>query len=457
MDLRLHLMVRIVLTSVLCLAGAALAVLWQTDRALREKSEIAAENVGRLVELHLIERNIGFLRTSPASSFAEVLDASQRAGQCIRYLSPSGELMESSCHGWEPSNSAVPAWFSTLFATVFGADREVTRAVQFRGRPRGAVVVSPDMQHEAAEAWRRIGPMVGLSATTMLGLCVLCYFVIGRALRPARDILNGLDRLASGDLDARLPTVQLIELGRISSGVNALAAHLQLNVAAREALTHKLVRVQEEERRSLAHELHDEFGQCLAALNAMTAVVVETASAQCPELVPQGKRIDDVVRRMMEVLKSMLLRLRPPGIDELGLVECLKALVSGWSGGSGGRLRFDLEITGEVGALPEPINVSIYRIVQECLTNVSKHAEADRVAIKVQRIVHGNGAARGDQIDIIVEDDGKIAGEAFAAAPGIGLIGMRERIAALGGELTLKPRPDKGLRVRALIPVPHTA
>lgn len=448
-------MVRIVLTGLLCLAGAALVVLWQTDRELRATSKLTAENVGKLVELHLIERNIGFLRSSYTSNYAEVLDAGQRAGQCIRYLAPHGELIESSCHGWETSGSEVPAWFTALFETIFGTDREVTRAVSFRGRPQGAVVVAPEPRHEVAEAWRRIGPMVGLSATTVLGLCALSYFVIGRALRPARDILSGLDRLAAGDLAARLPAYQLIELGRISRGVNALASNLEETVAARETLTQKLVGVQEEERRSLAHELHDEFGQCLAALNAMTTVVVESASLQCPDLVPQGERIASVVGRMMDLLKSLLLRLRPPGIDELGLIECLKSLVSGWNGSSGGRTRFELEVSGDISALPEPINVSIYRIVQECLTNVSKHAGASRVAIKVQRVRHD--AAHDDQIDIVVEDDGKAAGAAFEATSGMGLIGMRERVAALGGALTLKPRPGNGLRVRALIPVRRAA
>lgn len=453
----MHLVVRIVLTGLLCLMGAALVVLWQTDQELRATSQQTAESVGRLAEVHLIERNIGFLRSSQPSNFIEILDAGRRTGQCIRYVAARGESLESSCHGWDSSNSSVPTWFSTLFSTIFGSDRAVTRAVAFRGKPHGAVIVAPDPAHEVAEAWRRVGPLIGLSATTVLGLCLLSYFVIGRALRPARDILRGLDRLAGGDLAARLPAFQLIELGRISSGVNALASHLQENVAAREALTQKLVKVQEEERRSLAHELHDEFGQCLAALNAMTTVVVETASAQCPQLVPQGERIASVVGRMMELLKSMLLRLRPPGIDELGLVECLKSLVSGWNGGSGGRTLFELEVAGDVSALPEPINVSIYRIVQECLTNAAKHAGAHHVAIKVQRINSNSGSERGDQIDIVVEDDGKATGTAFAAAPGMGLIGMRERVAALGGELTLKPRPDNGLRVRALIPVQRTA
>ncbi len=159
----------------------------------------------------------------------------------------------------------------------------------------------------------------------------------------------------------------------------------------------------------------------------------------------------------MGLLKGLLLRLRPAGIDELGLAECLRSLVTNWNGSSGGRTRFDLDIRGDISGLPEAISVSVFRIIQECLTNVAKHAGASEVNIRVERALpETRGEFTADNVDVVVEDNGLAGRAAGAPQPGIGLSGMRERVAALGGMLTLTPRPNSGLKVRALIPV-HSA
>lgn len=205
---------------------------------------------------------------------------------------------------------------------------------------------------------------------------------------------------------------------------------------------------QEEERRHLARELHDEFGQCLAAINASAASVGLTARQKCPELESEAERLNRITDHMMQMLRGMLQRLRPPDIDELGLVESLRSLVAEWNGRSA---RIDLDVQGDFERLPEAVTIGIFRIVQECLTNVAKHADATRVSVRLQR--HRNDRAVGE-VDVIVEDDGRSEAHTLAGTGGLGLLGMRERVTALGGQLTLRGADrSRGLVVHAQIPI----
>ena len=159
---------------------------------------------------------------------------------------------------------------------------------------------------------------------------------------------------------------------------------------------------------------------------------------------------------MMEMLRGMLQRLRPIDIDELGLVDSIKGLVAQWKGG---RAQIELEITGSFDDLPEAITVGIYRLVQECLTNVSKHAKATKVRVKLERREPQptqSGRTEGS-IDVLVEDNGVADAATLALSPRLGLLGMRERVAVLGGQLMLQARQSNGLVVRALLPIAPAA
>ena len=202
----------------------------------------------------------------------------------------------------------------------------------------------------------------------------------GRRGRSAR----GFERLAAGDLSARLPPFDLAELSAVGDVFNHLAGSLETTLAERNALTQRLIAVQDEERRHLARELHDEFGQCLAAVSAVAASADQTARREYPALAPACQSIARTAAHMMEVLRGALLRLRPPDVDELGLAASLEGLVSGWNGRCAGRTRFSIELGGEFDALPRDFAASLYRIAQEAITNAAKHAEASQVTLRLR-------------------------------------------------------------------------
>lgn len=273
---------------------------------------------------------------------------------------------------------------------------------------------------------------------------------MSRALHPAQVIVAGLEKMEKDELSFRLPTFELEEWQRTGKAINQLAASLEQLLSERKKLALKLMNIQEEERRYLARELHDEFGQCLAAINAVAASISQTAENECPELVPEGKKISGIVHHMMESLRGLLLRLRPSDIDELSLTASLKSLVAGWNASSGGKTHYNLAVHGDLDRLPEPIPVTIFRIVQECLTNVSKHSFANNAKVTLRTVSENSSITT---IELIIEDDGKATNLPFEDSPGIGLLGIRERVTALGGRLTLKTGNPCGLAVHVRLPV----
>jgi len=326
------------------------------------------------------------------------------------------------------------------------------RPVIIRDKALGEAVASIGRQSLIGQSWHEVSRLAAIMAVALFGLCVLVYVTLADALRPTRAIRAGLERLASGDLSARLPPFDLAELSAVGDVFNHLAGSLETTLAERNALTRQLIAVQDDERRHLARELHDEFGQCLAAISAVAASAGQTARRDCPALMPECQSISRTAAHMMDVLRGALLRLRPPDIDELGLAASLEGLVAGWNTRCGGRTRFSIEISGEFDALSPDFAASVFRIAQEAITNAAKHAQASRVTLRL-RGQEATGASQHAQIELTVDDDGK-AGADLTVTSGMGLLGMRERIAALGGKLSMETALPSGLVLRAQIPVP---
>jgi signal transduction histidine kinase len=232
---------------------------------------------------------------------------------------------------------------------------------------------------------------------------------------------------------------------------NQLAGSLETTLAERNALTRQLIAVQDEERRRLARELHDEFGQCLAAISAVAASAGQSAERDCQALVPECESIARTAAHMMEALRGTLLRLRPPDVAELGLAASLEGLVAGWNRNGGGT-QFSIELSGDVDVLSADFAATLYRIAQEAITNAARHAQASRVMLHL-RILEPASADPRAHAELVVVDDGK-AGAGGAVKSGMGLLGMRERVTALGGRLSFESSELSGFVLRAHIPVP---
>lgn len=213
------------------------------------------------------------------------------------------------------------------------------------------------------------------------------------------------------------------------------------------SLIRKSLAVQESERRHLARELHDELGQCITAIQADVAIIRDRAPGCDSRLLTSATAIQDISARLYEMVHSMMERLRPPVLDDLGLVETLRGEVDAWQTRQPDT-SCTLDIGDDLDNLGEQLNMTIYRIVQECLTNIAKHAAAGHVSVTLQR---QDGEPDRD-ILLVVEDDGH-GFDAIERGGGLGLIGMRERVEGLAGGFRVVSKPGAGTTVTVELPL----
>ena len=442
MNLQIHLLSRIVVVALACLMAISTYVLYRSDRQIRQMTQAVASSLGKQLEFQLLRIGAGFGQARQFPDFSLWKQTASVPGICVRFESvDSAANTYSLCNGTKQSDRSWPEGFEDVYRWFFSPGLEATWPVALNGRVYGSLIVTPSDEMNIARAWDDVGSLTGLSAMTILTVCALVYLTISQALRPAGIIVAGLERIEKGNLAYRLPTFELLEWQRTADAINRLTASQQQLLEERHKLAVKLMTLQEEERRSLARELHDEFGQCLAAINAVTASIAQTAKQQCPALVDEADHIGRISRHMMDSVRGLLGRLRPTELDELGLAASLNGLVSAWNVRSGSQPRYQLNIIGDCSLLPEPMAVTLFRITQECLTNIAKHSGATiaRVALAIN--------------EDTIQDDG-IANELpFADSPGIGLLGIRERVNALQGQLALAIAEPHGLIVNAVLPI----
>ncbi|WP_316226214.1 HAMP domain-containing sensor histidine kinase [Bradyrhizobium sp. SZCCHNS3052] len=445
-DLKYRLTLRISVVSALCFTAICAYVLFDIDRSVHARNERIAEITARTLQLQ--QSKMHWVNSPPAGfpDLDAVAAAAMRPGLCIAYRGGDGAIVQRICGGAEAQTDEPPRAFAMPYRLLFDPGREAARPVRFRDETTGDAVVWIDAGVMTADAWRELSRLLPVLGTALVLLCALAYAALARALRPTRLIRAGLERIAANDLSARLPPFDLAELSAIRAAFNQLAEGLETALAQRGELTRRLIALEDDERRHLARELHDEFGQSLAAIRALAASIRHSAAQDCPALVGECDGIARTASDMMEQLRGALMRLRPPDVDELGLAGSLEGLVAGWNRRQHGRTVFEINLSGDVDRLPGIIATNIYRIAQEALTNAVKHADATRVRLQLT-LQEGPVSATL----LTVEDDG-LLGEA-PDKPGMGLLGMGERVASMGGQMSFAATSG-GARLHVEIPVP---
>ncbi|MET0291167.1 MAG: sensor histidine kinase [Steroidobacteraceae bacterium] len=216
-------------------------------------------------------------------------------------------------------------------------------------------------------------------------------------------------------------------------------------LADNRRLAQHQITVQERDQKHLARELHDELGQYTNAIKLDAVNLREPASLD--DARHSGERIVVAVDHMHAVLSDMIRRLRPPGLDELGLVAALESCIDLWRQRRPS-MRVSLSIDGEFDSLGEPLTLTLYRTVQEALTNSARHSSATHVEIRMHCVATGSASF----ISLSILDDGEGA-QPERTSQGFGLRGMRERIELMGGELDVGAGERGGFRIAASLPI----
>jgi two-component system sensor histidine kinase UhpB len=257
-----------------------------------------------------------------------------------------------------------------------------------------------------------------------------------------------------------LPSFALREFAAIAQVVDQLAESLSCARESQRRLTRQLMEVQDKERRELAAELHDEFGQSLTAISATAAYIEHHAHhAEAATLTDCAREIGSESRRISGHVRQLLTQLRPYGLEDSGMREALRELVAAWQA----RLP-DLQISAHIGPLPAvsaDVGLALYRCLQEALTNCVRHSGATHIEVSVGMLGGERLAERGDEpvvdpvvrIGLTVSDNGTGQAQVLLRQPGGGLLGLRERLAMVGGHLQISDRAGGGVVLSAALPV----
>jgi two-component system, NarL family, sensor histidine kinase UhpB len=346
--------------------------------------------------------------------------------------------------------SSVPAWFVAL---VHPETTAVNVPISIHGRP-GSLVITSHPDDEMNEIWDGIVTQLQVGSAIAVALFLLTMLIVNRALAPLQSLSQAMTHIEAGAYDTRVEPAGSPELAAICTRLNHLATTLGDAMEEKRQLAETAVSLQDAERKEIARELHDEFGPYLFALRAHASSLMRTAASLEPNtdaLRKHGDAILEQINALQQFNRRVLERLRPVGLAELGLGEAIGALLRLWSESHPG-VTINTAISEHLGETGETAQLTIYRIIQEALTNVFRHAGATHVEISVKPApAHAAGSAAIDTnaIAVSVRDNG--AGLPIDHKQGLGMIGMRERVLALGGTMSVAST-HQGVTVEALVP-----
>jgi signal transduction histidine kinase len=359
-----------------------------------------------------------------------------------------------------------------------GADAQMTLALAPLAAARWGILIRQDESAVFAQARSLRNGILWLSPL-LLGLALLFAWGAARSVRaPIALLTDSAERIAYGNLNQRIPELGRDEVGRLGRSfeqmrmalkgslehveranqqleqrveertreLKGLYEQLQEREQWREELLRKVISAQEDERKRLARELHDETSQTLSAL----AMKIETALAAWPADSSRERLVEakQLTVRTLEELHRLIFDLRPSVLDDLGLVSAIRWYAERHLEPRGIAVR--CEFSGFGSRLMPELETALFRVAQEAITNIAKHSGADTVLIQCLQ--------RDDRISIEIEDDGKGFVPASLPPPaarerGLGLLGMRERVELFGGTLELDSAPGRGTRIAVTVPV----
>ena len=351
-------------------------------------------------------------------------------------------------HEGEDDAGSVPNWFVTL---VHPRTTSVSVPISIHGK-RTALVITSIPNDEIAEIWDGVLTQLAVGSAVALALFLITMVVVGRALAPLEALSQAMSGIESGSYSVHVEPGGAPELAAICTKMNRLAETLGEAIEEKRRLAERAVSLQDLEREEIARELHDEFGPYLFTLRVHAGALMRLAKAGVSDadgVRKHGGAILDQINDLQQFTRRILERLRPVGLAELGLREALGALLRMWNE-SYPEVEIETTISRSLGETGETADLTIYRVVQEALTNVFRHARATAVNVSIEPAERPAGIkGNRDYALVRVRDNGRglKPGEKF----GFGLTGMRERILALGGTLTVASG-EGGVTIEAMVP-----
>jgi two-component system sensor histidine kinase UhpB len=367
----------------------------------------------------------------------------------VSLQSAAGEVVYRSPPATYKAGREAPVWFTNLLAP-----QPSTYTIQLRGGVM--LVVQAQSSRAVLDAWDDVARLSTIAAAMFVIVNGLAFWSVKRALGPFPVIADGLERIQQGDLAFRLPPLVGNEAHAIGAAFNRMAQAVQDKVLAERKAHDAEARLEErremasladqrveEERRLIAHELHDEFGQSVTAIRSLALAIATQTTGRDPATGDVARLISDEAGRLYDAMHGLIPRLAPLSLDTLGLAATLESLVRDWQRRHPSiALSLRQELPIELGP---SITLAIYRVVQEGLINALRHAQASRVDIVVQ--------SDAQRIIATVTDDGVGLSAEWTRPGHFGLRGLTERVRQLGGTFSIGEHGGRGVRLTADIPL----
>ena len=350
-------------------------------------------------------------------------------GNEITLYNLNGALIFKSPPSKYRANINPPDWF---YKMLDPHEKPVTRNINF-----GKLEVEPNPAGAIREAWRKLQTLlwVGLAFFVLLNFAV--YWMLGHWLQPLRPMLKAINSMEHGDLSVRLPDFDLPEFDRIGHSLNRMAESMaaERQLEENRQLTSLIQSHIEDERRSLARELHDGLGQYVTAIKTFAVAIANKTKENSPDVSAHAQTIVGAANHIYDGMHDIIRQLRPGSLDNLGLGETLRDMVN-QTQKQYPNLKVNLTLAGKLDGLGENLNINIYRIVQESINNAIKHAEAKNMDIKLQ-------ANKDGALQLTIKDDGRgMNVDAVDQSNHFGLLGMRERVQGFHGTFQIESEPN---------------
>ncbi|HYI25880.1 MAG TPA: sensor histidine kinase [Thermomicrobiales bacterium] len=329
----------------------------------------------------------------------------------------------------------IPLLYKVLFANV---------AIVVVGAIAGTYVTAATLQELSAPSRHALAFVFAAIGVIASGL--VNYAVLRAAFQPLESLERLAEQVRHGDLSARAPLSPVSDpnLVRLVETFNSTLDELEHDQAQLRHLAIQVIEAQEDERKRIARELHDDTAQVLFA-QLLRATALKSSPHR--EVRETASQLESLTGEAIESVRRLALELRPPALDDLGLREALEALAQRFSDTTG--IDVDLNLGEFRNRLRAEVELVLYRVAQEALTNTGKHARASRVSIVLRR--------EPGRVDLTIDDNGTGFDPGAAAIRdeqglGLGLFGMEERVSLVGGVLAVRQLAPNGTRVAASIP-----
>jgi two-component system, NarL family, sensor histidine kinase UhpB len=400
---------------------------------LMEESEPASRSAKAVAEA----LNSALLVSANPQQTLDAFVQSLGTSEAIRFRRTGTETAAQSPTEVRTPLGSVPHWFVDLLGLPkIGA----SFPVKIDGKQVGHILFSPDLAADIYEKWIGFLALVSSAIALMVLTSTIAYFTAGNVLDALRSLAEGLTRMRTGDYEHLIAASGPPEIRKGSEEANELARTLSRLSQDNRGLLRKIVSLQDDERRDIARDLHDELGPLLFGIRA-NAVALQDGAPQNRKLGASVEAMLGSVEALQQANRRILDRLRPLHIQELGLEKSVQTLLR-YARTQAPGLQLTLRIDPRLNGVDGLLSQTVYRVIQEGLTNVLRHANANTMSVEA--------TIEGQQVSVEICDDG--VGFPSDRPFGRGLTGMHERIRALSGTFEFK-RENGRTYVRCRLPV----